>query len=788
MRSRTNNVENRKSFKEWTIDLLVERRKLLAGFVIAATLILGTFIPQMKGDPTLKSAIDPSSKAWSEYKRFIELFGTEEFMLVAMSNRETARHPSVLQALDTISKKIANLDHVTEVLSLTNLKMFMEKDGRFGVFSLVTEAGGQRFLVANDRLDRLRKALPLIDFLLSPDTKTVGVLIRVDDRYLFDVPVTEGLRMELGKILREHAPEGSEYRIVGPQLIRAGIQRYNVETALVFGILCLAISTLVSVYIFKSLRVTFITLAVVGMSVAWILAFMSVAAIPLSSTTGLSFGLVLVVSVATVIRIVTHFNERYALIGDKIEACRQALQVVLVPCLMCSVTTAVGFGTIMVSTIPMVFQLGLIMCLGVMVSFSLAMALTPTLLILLKPLRPRAYERMAADWMAGALARTERAIFHHYRTVAIAGIVFTLAMLAGAPFVRSDTQVLRMLSESTAEVKDLQFVEKRLGPVHSLELLIEAPDRTFRDPGPWKRVAELAQKLQGIPEVVGSDSLLPLLAYMAEELYGSPEVIFTNPKIIPELIGLIGFTLVGKEIMARYTDKNFGKIRVSVKIKNSPSIPISETIRAVGSKAKEAMKGVANVAVTGDIAVFAAQAALLVRSQLLSLALAFVMITILMMIQLGSPMLGLISLIPNVPPVAAIFGVMGWLGISLDTVTVFAATVALGLAVDDTIHYLAQLKQEIRSRAGTGAIEECVRNAHEITAKAMLSTSAVLFFGFVVLVISPFRPVVSFGILGSTAILTASLGDVMFLPSVILASTAIRGIIHCKMRSTDLVQ
>jgi hypothetical protein len=166
-----------------------------------------------------------------------------------------------------------------------------------------------------------------------------------------------------------------------------------------------------------------------------------------------------------------------------------------------------------------------------------------------------------------------------------------------------------------------------------------------------------------------------------------------------------------------------------------------------------------------------------VTSQLYSLVLAFVAITALLMIHLRSAVLGLISLIPNVFPVITILGVMGWLGISLDTVTVFCAAVALGLAVDDTVHFLKQLRNELKSRGHEQTFEQSVHRAYEITAKAMVSTSTVLFFGFIMLLLSPFRPVNSFGVLSSVAIVAALFGDVLFLPSILLSSNFVRRVV-----------
>ena len=463
---------------------------------------------------------------------------------------------------------------------------------------------------------------------------------------------------------------------------------------------------------------------------------------------------------------------------------RQALGVVLVPCLICSTTTAVGFGTTMVSSIPMVFQLGLIMSLGVMLSFVVAVLVTTALLTSMRPINPRSYERMASDFVAQMLARMKNAIFNHYRLVTAVGLVFTVVMVASIPLVRSDTQILRMLSASTQEIKDLRFVEEQLTAVHSLELLIEAQGRNIQESGRLEEGGGAGREASRIPEVVGIDSFLPLLEHLQSLLgdsRGSENNLFSNPALLPQLLMLTSLSNEGRRLTSRYLDEGSGRLHISVRIKNSPSVPITDTIEAVRSTAESIMEGHGRISVTGDISVFAAQASSLVRSQIRSLALAFILITGLLMVNLRSVRLGLVSLIPNIPPVALIFGIMGWTGISLDSVTVFAASVALGLAVDDTVHFLSQLKLEMRAQRENGSIELCVRRAVDVTAKAMLSTSAVLFFAFLVLVISPFRPVVSFGILGAASVLTALLTDVIFMPSVILASSKVRRLIFKEM-------
>ncbi|MFH1115388.1 MAG: MMPL family transporter [Pseudomonadota bacterium] len=763
-------------------DLLVDRRRFLVWLTILVTAVLTYFIPGIPTDPTLKSGIDTNAPDYREYERFLKIFGSEEFILIAVKNARPIDDPEILEDLDGITKGLESLEKVTGVVSVANLKVFREKGGLFGSYDLVHKRGNRLELADNVEVEKIRKALPVFDFLLSRDKKTFGLLVRLDEEWRFDIPVIEETVGRIDSIVRAHIAAGSRYRIVGAPIIRQAIQKYNVQTAVIFGILCLTISISVSFYIFKSLRVSAIAMTVMATCVSWILAFMSIFEIPLNSTTGLSFGLVLIVSVATVIRIVTHFNERYSLVQDKAEAARQALYVVLIPCFMCSTTTAVGFGSIMVSTIPMVFQLGLIMSLGVMMSFILCVILTPAFLTAMKPLSPRTYERMSEDWTAKALAAIERAITKHHGWCVGLGLAGAGVMTAGIPFIHSDTQILRMLSDRTVEMKDIHFVEDNLTPIHTLELVLEAAPKTFKNPDAWKKAAVMEENLRALPEVVSIDSFLPLLEYLTEMLDASgPDSskagLFRDPRMLTDLFALISFSPEARMLSRRFLDESSGMLHLSVKIKNSPSVPISDTIDEVRSVAQSAMGDTAKVAVTGDIAVFAAQASGLVQSQLYSLVLAFVAITALLMIHLRSVVLGLISLIPNVFPVVTILGAMGWLGISLDTVTVFCAAVALGLAVDDTVHFLKQLRNELDTAGPEQTFEQSVHRAYEITGKAMVSTSAVLFFGFVMLLWSPFRPVNSFGVLSSAAIVTALFGDVLFLPSFLLSFKFVRRVL-----------
>jgi predicted RND superfamily exporter protein len=778
---------SRESSVHSLIDFVIERRYVLVFMLVLITVVLGAFIPGMRPDTSFESTISPTSPTFKVYRRFLEVFGNEEFVLIAIKNARKAGDPTILKSLQKVTQALGKLDDVVEVTSLANLRVFAERKGKFGMGPLVDYSGSEPRLPGGDRLEKVRSGIPMMDLLISPDMKTVGILVKLSQHAKFSPPTVERLLKEVRAVLSKYLPGDSEFRIVGYAVLTAAIQKYNIQTAIYFGFLCLVVAIAVSTYIFKSIRATLITIVVIVMSNIWIVGIMVLADIRINSVTCLATGLVLIVSVAAVIHIVTHFNQRIRHTTDRVRAAKEALRIVGRPCLMCSLTTGTGFASIMVSSIPMVRQLGLIMSLAVMVSYILAIVITPTLLILWGAPTDRAYKRMAGDWVALAYDKMEHFVFRHHVLWAWIGLLLVTVMVAGAPRIHSGTQLSKMLADSTKEIQDVRFVEKNLAKVHSVELMIEGDDNTFKRPEVWKKISEMEKRIRAVPGVVRTDSSLLLLEYL-QSLVSEPgtpsDALFTNPTLIPQLLQVITFSSAGKEMLARYVGPDLGKVRIGVRIIESGPYSVGSIIDKIRKIAKSEMKGIATVHVTGQLAVFNSETSDLVRAQVFSLIIALSCITLLMIIQFRSIVLGILSLVPNVFPLVVIFGIMGWFGIYLDSVTIFAATVSIGLSVDDTIHYLTQLRREIVARGETLDIEKCLAEAYHVTAKALISTSAVLFFGFATLVVSPFRPVIFFGMLGSAAILAALAGDLIFMPSFILSFEPFRRLVRREMAVT----
>jgi len=767
------------SIKNW-LDLIVDYRKSLVIAVTVITAILLSLAPRLDTDPSLKSGIDTTSPVYREYEKYTKAFGQEEFILVAIKNERGVADPRVLSGLQAVTQQFEHRDKITEVVSLANIKLFQERNGLYGNYPLLIPGPQGPQLPDKQRLDGIRKALPVLDFLLSPDLKTVGVLVRVEDQSRFDPQVIRPLVADIEQAVKANFPQGTEHRIIGAAMIREAVVKYSIQTGIVFGVLCLFIATVVTVYIFKSFYVTAVSNAILVVCVIWILGLMSLLGIPLNSTTALSFGFIPITTVEIVIHMVVRYHQFHRETKDKIGAIKKSVRWLARPSFICAATTSVGFGSLMVSSIPMVAQLGFIMSVGIMISFCLAFSLTPAIFINMKSFDVPESSGVLRDWLDRVLGKIEHRIFNHYRIIVAIGFAFTVFLFAGTPLIRSDIQIMRMLSPSTPEIQDLKFVESNLTKANSVELMLEAEPNAFKKAATWKKVWELDKKLQHIPEVVSTDSFLPLIGYIQNLVNPTPqsyESLFSKPETVPQILHSIYLTSEGRRVGQRFISENYDLSRMSVRIKNSPEVPLGNTIAEIQKVADSVMTGVARPVVTGDLAVYEGQTSQLVHDQIESMFSAAIIITVLMMIQMESVVLGLICLLPNIPAVAAVFGIMGWCGVSLDGVTVFAATVSLGMADDNTIHYLTQLKREIMLYPDR-KMEECVRTAYRLTAKQISSYATISLMGFLALAVSPFRPVVLFGMLGFISISTGLFGDLIWLQSLILSSKRVRSTIR----------
>ncbi len=541
--------DRRNLSKNHWADVFIDYRRLLVLTVVIISIVLAYFVPSLETDTSLRSMLVTNVPAYLEYEKFTEIFGNEEFIIIGVKNRLPASDQSVLKSLESITNQLEKFDKITEVISLTNLRFFQKKGEKFGTFPVIRTNDGQLVLPGASDLAAIRKAFPLMGFLISPDMQTVGLLVRMDDRWKFDADAIRQVLADITRVVDSNIVAGSEARVVGPAILRQAVAKYSFQTAYIFGILSSFICMAVTIYVFKSPRVTAVAVGILGICILWVLGLMSLIRMPINPITSMAFGLTLIPTLEIVIHIVTRYHQFYQREKNKVTAVRQTVRFLARPLLISLATTAVGFGTCMVNSIPMVFQLGLIMPLAILSSYCVAMILTPAFLLETKSLDRYAFRETSRDLLSDALERVRDSISKHYRLYTIAGFAITAIMFAGARSIVTDPQIMRQLSQSSPEIQAINFIDNNLMPVHSVELVLTAKDQAFKKPEIWKQVSELETRLRELPEVVSTESFLSVLEYVDNLVIGpvqNKEDFFVNPGVLNELFAITSLRYRGK--------------------------------------------------------------------------------------------------------------------------------------------------------------------------------------------------------------------------------------------------
>lgn len=766
------------------LDFLVDYRWVLAAIVAALTLLLTLHVPNIKIDPSIKSVLVTSTPSFYEYQSFREFFDDDEYVVIAIKPKNPVLDSNQLLSLERITQRLAKIDGIVEVLSLTNLRVLQKRGEVLANQTLMDRQNDQLSFPTEETLQKISKALPIFDLLLSPDRKSIGILFRINEELKFDHASNTNILAQVREIVKSEIPADTDFRVVGQAQLRQAILKYTLKTALIFGVLCTLICLTVTGYVFRNVTVTAVTIGILGLCVLWVLGLMALLDVPLNPTTSLSFGLILITTLEMVIHLVTRYNQFRQDIPDRVRAVKETVRYLARPFFICSATTAVGFGSCMITSIPMVFQLGLIMSLGISISFCLTMIIMPTLIIAIKTMDVQVSSEEGSDGASNLLNAIMNSIRRYHRLYTVGGFVIIFGMLLGVPFIRSDPQILHQLGEARPEVKDVRFVEANLASIHSVQLMLEFEEGDLKKPDTWKKIKELETRLRAIPEVVSTDSLLPMLEYVGNMLGKDNDDsydLFRDAKSLPYVLFFTSMSSDGKRLIRKHVDDEYKRLNITVRINNAPEFAVMDTVEKIQKNAQSLLKENPGVKVTGELVIIAAQGEDLIKSEIQSMFLAIGIIAVLMMFQMGAPLFGLISLIPNIPPVATVFGIMGFMKIPLDGVTVFAATVAIGLAVDNTIQFIAQLKREIRLNPGSD-VESCMFKAYRLAAKPMASWSLVTLLGFLAMLATPFQAAVSFGMLVASAVFMGIFGDLIFMQSMILTFPKIKQIIQ------DIVQ
>ncbi len=715
----------------------------------------------VQGDPQLEA-----------YHGFQREFGNDEVLVGMVHHPEGILDQTSLRKIWNLSERISGIQGVHHVTGLPTVEHMEATAAGLEVTRLMTGPPESESDVR--RVVRRLESDPLVKKqLLSEDRTTTVLLARMEpmddiDRHRHRIieQVDAAARAILGGA---EGGGGQRWYMAGIGVVYDALNQASSQDAGVFMSLAMILVLLSAGSIFRRIGPLVLTMATVILSVVVALGVFAAAGREMNMVTMLLPTLVLIIGILDSVHMVVHLSHDLGRSGppEDLEARRdlvaRSLADVVWPCLLTSVTTAVGFGALVSARISAIKDLGLFTAVGVMVAWVLTVLLLTAFLpyswLMPKPHVPgrRGTTDRLLGWIGGLVRR-------HPRAVIVGSALWLLAGAAGMARLRVDTYSIGFFPEGHPVRVASDGIESLWGFYTPLEFVVEGRGKgTMERPDVLAGIARWQRAMEQDRDVSRTLSLADVVAQLNRvmtdgEAAGVPD----RADAVAQLLVLYDSDPDNQRSHWATDDYSLGRVTAFVRMMSAKGIDAA--IGRLEALARESLPEGVRVTASGYLPLYVEMMTYVVQSQVTSFAIAFGLVFLLIGLLFGTMKITALALLPNLIPVFTTLGIMGWAGIRLDVATVTIAPIVIGLAVDDTIHFLYRyevLRSEGLSRG------DALQGTVERAGRAMAATSVILLLGFGILVLATVKSVVYMGLLTSVAVASAFAGDILLLPALL---------------------
>jgi uncharacterized protein len=748
-------------------DLLWRWRHPLSGVIVLIALAFAprANITHIDNDITAWFAKDDA--VYRDYERFQDEFGGSRTLIIALQADSADRLFSrpTLDFVRQVSGDIERVDTVERVASLataTTVDAIPPEaggDGGIDVRRLIEESGSQ---TPGDVRRRALKDDLIRGDLVSEAGSTTAIVVSFDEKRID--AVRAGVIQRIHDIVDPNLPAGVKAYYNGSLEISETYNRITLANQRTFTPPIFLI-TLIAVYLsFQSWRKMVLTIVAVGVSVLWTLGLFSLMGYSYNVLASMLIPLIVVLAIADDVHIMQHWDEERR--HKSAEASFKATVAHLAtPLFGASATTALGMASLATSNVVAVRSFGVGAAVGIMVDFMISLVFVPTILSLMQPeLKEPPHERYLVQPMRRIAAFSTR----RPRAVLAVTVALGLVALLGIKDLHVDTNHINFFSPDHPLGQSARVIDNELSGIYSFQILLEGPAESLGRPDALQRMDRLENELRKLPDVRKVRSVADYVRRVNKELNdgaAAADVVPSDPETVAQELFVFTLGGEGRHELERVVASDYSRAQIDVKLRAMSSDVVLELIDRTDALAAGVFAGTGiKATTTGSGRLFSTLDHYLVTSQISSFGTAFITIFAVIFIIFRSVRFGFLTIAPNVLPVLAVLGVMGFLGISMNIATVMVASVALGVVDDDTIHFINRYRREVAAGATTDQAIE-IATVHE--GRASLTTALINSLGFGVLMFSEYKPTAWFGGLLGLTMAVAFLAEVFILPATI---------------------
>ena len=784
--------------------------------LIALTLVIVYFllyIPAFELDASADSLVLENDSSLKYYRGVRERYGSDDFLVVTYSPNRELFSGEVLANIKRLRSELESLEQVDSVVSLLDVPLVDSPP------MTLAEISRQVRTLESDDVDvqlaeREMRESPLYRNLLvnsQGDTTALQVNLVVNQKLralvnsrdqLYEKVATvpdaelrlaelsaqiklenqtqkarvEATIAEVRRVLDGHRAEATLF-LGGVPMIASDSIRFIRSDLKVFGVGVVAFIVVILLLSFRNPRWVVLPLAVCLTSALSMMGYLGWAQWPVTVVSSNFISLLLIITLSLIIHLVVRYRELAMLKPEasQYELVSETVASKFHPSFYTAITTMVAFGSLLVSGIRPVIDFGWMMVLGISVSFLLAFILFPAALMLLPRLDSRPRKDLTGT-MAAALATF---IEQRTRATILIFIGLIVVALTGIPRLSVENRFIDYYKDDTEIYQGMTLIDKRLGGTTPMDVIIDAPrdeildDEDLLEEGDitansyWfnsdglRDAARFHQYLDDLPEtgkVLSLHTGMQMLESLNDDKPYSDFKLAVVYKRLPDS--------VREALIDPYLSKDGNQLRFSIRLYESDkNLRRQQLIDQIYTDLIEQYDlEPEQVTVSGMAVLYNNLLQSLFRSQILTLGAVFVAILLMFMVLFRAFRLSIAAIVPNIISAGLILGLMGWIGIPLDIMTITIAAINIGIGVDDSIHYIHRFREEVRA---DGDFWKAIHRCHDSIARAMYYTSVTVVLGFSILTLSNFIPTIYFGILSGLAMITALVANLMLLPVLI---------------------
>jgi predicted RND superfamily exporter protein len=708
-----------------------------------------------------------------EYDQFLSHFGEEGNLIVMGVKDSSIFTPEKFKAWNQLSKDIGKFKEVELTLSVGNLKKLEKKDSTG--FELVPFIRDSVFTDANLAVykDELFNNLPFYDGLIySPDKQSIRSAIYMKKNIVNTAERKDFVIKDLIPLIKKFEAEtGITVYTSGMPYIRTLNSQSIIDEIGLFIGAALFVTSLIFFFFFRSLRATFISMITVIIGVMWAFGFLGLMHYEITVLTALIPPLIIVIGIPNCIFLINKYQQEIKLHGNQAKSLQRVIAKVGNATLMTNLTTASGFATFILVKSELLSEFGIVASINIVAIFLLSLLIIPIIYSYMPVPKDKHLKHLNKRWINKFVNWIERMVRERRITIYIVAVLLLCTSIIGIFNIKISGSLIEDMPKNTGFFDDIRFFEKEYEGIMPLEIMVDTKKKKgVMSLSTLKRIDELQDHIKEIPEFAKPISVVELVKYSKQAYYnGNPEYYqLPNSQEKNFILSYAKNSNTNTNLLSSYVDSTGQFARITTFMKDTEPDRferIEEDLHKEINKVFPPERY--NVSVTGKALVFQKGTHYLVNNLILSLSLAIFLIALFMAWMFRSFKMIVISLIPNLLPLIITAGVMGFVGVPIKPSTILVFSIAFGISVDDTIHFLAKYRQELI--ANNWKIKKSVFAALRETAVSMFYTSIVLFFGFSVFTISSFGGTVALGALVSITLLFAMLSNLLLLPTLLLS-------------------